>query len=559
MSKVSERENAGRTSDSLLSRGLSAYARRDWEDAFTDLSAADELSSLSGDDLEALAWSAAMTGRDDGFLETVERLHNEAQASSDTAKMARTAFWMAMRLIRLREFARAGGWQSRLQGLLADRPESLEHGYVQILQFHRALEAGNIEQAHAAAAEGKRIGLRFGDPDLTEFCRNLEGRILIRLGKVSEGLAMLDEAMLAATAGRLSPMLTGIVFCSLIAGCQMVYSIERSREWTAQLGEWCDAQPQLGVFSGECMVHRAEIMAFSGEWPAAEAEFERAQANLDPRVDPEALAAAHYQEGEIHRLRGEPEAAEAAYRAASAVGTEPQPGLALLRLANGNVTAAAASIRQVLASQPDPLRRVRYLPAAVEILLAADAIEEAADVARELGRVAAEYDSDLLRAMAANAQGMMALKRSRAAEAIAPLREALQLWLRAGSPYLAARIRVLISDACRDLGDDEGAELERSAAARVFEDLGALPDLKRIAPASSPVGRARPNGLTAREIEVLTLVASGQTNKGIGRVLGLSEKTVDRHVSNILTKLDVPTRSAATAAAFQLGLIDTSP
>jgi hypothetical protein len=207
MSKVSERENAGRTSDSLLSRGLSAYARRDWEDAFTDLSAADELSSLSGDDLEALAWSAAMTGRDDGFLETVERLHNEAQASSDTAKMARTAFWMAMRLIRLREFARAGGWQSRLQGLLADRPESLEHGYVQILQFHRALEAGNIEQAHAAAAEGKRIGLRFGDPDLTEFCRNLEGRILIRLGKVSEGLAMLDEAMLAATAGRLSPML----------------------------------------------------------------------------------------------------------------------------------------------------------------------------------------------------------------------------------------------------------------------------------------------------------------------------------------------------------------
>jgi DNA-binding NarL/FixJ family response regulator len=559
MSKAADRQSVRQTSDSALGRWLAAYARHDWEDAFAGLSAADRLTPLSGDDLEALAWSAAMTGRDDEFLAAIERLHNQAQSAGDFARMARTAFWMALRLMRLREFARAGGWQSRLHGILADQPESLEHGYAQVLLFHRALEAGNIEEARAAAAEGMRIGLRFGEPDLTEFCRNLEGRTLIRLGKVNEGLAMLDEAMLAASAGRLSPMLTGIVFCSLIAGCQMVYSIERSREWTAQLGEWCDAQPQLGIYSGECMVHRAEIMAFSGEWPAAEAEVARAQSRLDPRVDPEALAAAHYQEGEIHRLRGETVAAEAAYRAASAVGTEPQPGLALLRLANGNATAAAASIRQVLAAQRDPLRRVRYLPAAVEILLSVEAVEEAAEVANELGRTAAQYDSELLRAMAAHAAGMMALKRGRAAEAMVPLRDALQQWLRAGSPYLAARIRVLIAQACRLLGDEEGAGLEITAATRVFEALGAVPDLSQIGKPPTQPAAARPHGLTAREVEVLTLVASGQTNKGIGRVLGLSEKTIDRHVSNILTKLDVPTRSAATAAAFQLGLIDTSP
>jgi tetratricopeptide (TPR) repeat protein len=507
MSTASERQSGPAASDSPLSRGLAAYARHDWEDAYTDLSAADRLAPLCGDDLEALAWSAALTARDDDFLAAVERLHSEAQASGDVAKMARTAFWMAMRLITLREFARASGWQSRLHGLLADRPEGVEHGFAQVLLFHRALEAGHIEQARAAAAEGKRIGLKFGEPDLSEFCRNLEGRTLIRLGKVNEGLAMLDEAMLAASAGRLSPMFTGIVFCSLIAGCKMVYAIERSREWTAQLGAWCDAQPQLGIYSGECMVHRAEIMAFCGNWPEAEAEVARAQANLDPRVDPEALAAAHYQKGEIHRLRGEPEAAESAYRAASAVGTEPQPGLALLRLASGKVTAAAASIRQVLAAQPDPLRRVRYLPAAVEILLAADATEQAAELARELRQTAAEYDSELLRAMAAHAAGMIALKRGRAAEAMAPLRDALQLWVRAGSPYLAARIRVLIAEACRVLGDNEGANLERSAAAKVFEELGAIPDLERVATPPPPPIAARPYGLTAREIEVLTLVA----------------------------------------------------
>ncbi len=559
MSKAADRRSARPPQDSALSRGLAAYARHDWEDAYADLSAADRLAPLAGDDLEALAWSAAMTGRDDDFLAALERLHNQGQAAGDFARMARTAFWMALRLMKLREFARAAGWQSRLQGLLAEREECLEHGYAQVLVVHHAVGSGNFEQAHAAAAEGKRIGLKFGSADLAEFCRNLEGRTLIRLGKVSEGLAMLDEAMLAARAGRLSPMLTGLVFCSLIAGCQMVYAIERSREWTAQLGKWCEAQPQLGIYSGICMVHRAEIMAFSGDWPQAQAEVARAQANLDPRVDPEALAAAHYQEGEIHRLRGETQAAEAAYRAASAVGTEPQPGLALLRMASGNVPAAAASIRQVLAAQPDVLRRVRYLPAAVEILLAAEAVDEAAAVADELARTAANYDSELLRAMAAHAAGMMAIKRGRAGEAVAPLRNALQLWLSAGSPYLAARIRVLIAQAYRLLGDEEGAQLEITAAARVFEELGAVPDLERLGTASMPSTAARPHGLTARELEVLTLVASGQTNKGIARVLGLSEKTVDRHVSNILAKLDVPTRSAATAAAFQLGLIDTSP
>jgi DNA-binding NarL/FixJ family response regulator len=212
----------------------------------------------------------------------------------------------------------------------------------------------------------------------------------------------------------------------------------------------------------------------------------------------------------------------------------------------------------VLAAQSDVLRRVRYLPAAVEILLAVEAIDEAVMAADELGRTAANYESELLGAMAAQASGMLSLKQGRAARAMAPLREALQLWLRAGSPYLAARTRVLIAQACHELADEEGAKLEIAAAISVFEQLGALPDLQRLGSvlAGSKTGRSR--GLTAREVEVLRLVASGQTNKGIGRALGLSEKTVDRHVSNILTKLDVPTRSAATAAAFQLGLLDTT-
>jgi DNA-binding NarL/FixJ family response regulator len=268
---------------------------------------------------------------------------------------------------------------------------------------------------------------------------------------------------------------------------------------------------------------------------------------------PTDAAGACYQRGELLRLVGQLDAADEAYREASRLGREPQPGLALLRLAQGRADAAATSIRQVIASAADPLARARYLPAAVEILLAAGDRAGAEDAARDLEEISGSMRNEILEAMADHARGALRLARGDASGAVEPLRSAFATWQRVGAPYIAARIRVLLADALQTLGDVDGAELERDAARAVFRELGASPDLARLeAPGRASAHRF---GLTAREMEVLRLVSSGLTNRAIAKELFLSEKTVDRHVSNIFAKLDVPTRSAATAAAYRHNLV----
>ncbi len=382
-----------------------------------------------------------------------------------------------------------------------------------------------------------------------------QGQALLRQGRVREGLALLDESMVAVTAGELSPLVTGLIYCMVIHSCQQVYALERSREWTAALSSWCASQPEV-VFGGNCLVHRSEILQLNGAWPEALAEAQRAVAHLSRASDRLAAASAVYQEAEVHRLKGEFAEAETAYRAASRGGREPQPGLALLRLAQGRPAAAAAQIRRVVAAASDRLQRTRLLPASVEILLAAGARDEARAAADELSEVARALDAEVVHAMAAHASGAVALATGDARGALEPLRRSLAAWQRIGAPYLAARIRVLVGEACRALGDAEGAELEREAARSVFRELGAAPELARLEGGGGRTDPgARPHGLTPRELEVLLLVASGKTNKAIAAQLFLSEKTVDRHMSNILTKLDVPSRAAATAFAYEHRLL----
>jgi DNA-binding CsgD family transcriptional regulator len=465
-----------------------------------------------------------------------------------------------MRLASLGEMARASGWLMRAQRLV-DREgrDCVEQGYLRVPHIFRFTAAGDHAAAQAAAAEAAEIGDRHKDRDLSALGRNFEGRALIRQGRLREGLSLLDEAMVAATSGELSPVVTGLVYCDAISSCQQSYALDRAREWTAALDTWCLAQPQLVPFAGACLIHRSEIMQLGGAWPEAIEEARRASSRLS-QSRPADAGGAFYQEGELHRLRGELTEAERAYAMASERGRDPHPGLALLRVAQGRVDLAAAASRRALSATSDPLQRTRFLPAHVEIMLAGSDLGEARQAAAELSALAEGFGMEVLGAMAQHAKGAVTLAEGDASGAIDPLRRAQEVWQRVGAPYLSARIRLLMARAFQALGDVDGTLLELDAARKIFVQLGAVPDVVATEAMANPAraGAASTvdaHGLSARELEVLRLVAAGKTNKVIASELFLSEKTVDRHVSNIFVKLDVPSRAAATAWAYQHHLV----
>jgi DNA-binding CsgD family transcriptional regulator len=264
---------------------------------------------------------------------------------------------------------------------------------------------------------------------------------------------------------------------------------------------------------------------------------------------------AHYQQAELHRLRGEFAEAEEGYRLATEGGRSPHPGLAQLRLAHGRIEAAAAAIRVALDEDQDPMTRAGLLPAFVDIMLAGNLAAEAVGAANELSEIAADLDAPLLHAHSAHATGAVLLAEGEARGALEALRRAWKGWRELEAPYEAARAQVLLGLACRQLWDEDTGAIELDAARRVFEKLGAAPDVARVDELSRAAEPATRSGLTSREVEILRLVATGRTNRAIADELVISEKTVARHVSNIFAKLGLSSRSAATAHAYEHGLV----
>ena len=525
------------------------YERREWESAYRSFAAADEAAALGPDDLWRFAMAAHLTGRDDGFVVILERAHHAHLEASNPVGAARCAFWLGFHLLERGAMGPATGWLGRAARLLeragTDRVES---GYLLIPEAFQRLAAGEADRAYDVAADALATGERFGDPELVALALHLQGQARLGAGRLPEGLALLDESMVAVATGEVSPLVTGLLYCSVIGACRRIYEVGRVHEWTAALRDWCADQPDLVRFRGECLVYRSENLQLRGEWDEALAVARRAE-ELGDTV----AAGAFYQQGEVHRLRGEHAAAEEAFLAARRHGREPQPGLALLRLAQGDVEAAAAAIRRALAETADPLRRARLLPACVEISLAAGDLVEARRGADELEQVTTRCDASALHTLLAQARGAIALAEDDPLTALTALRRAVSGWHALGAPYEHARARLLLARACRDLGDEDTARLERDAARSALERLGCAPVA---APGEAGAGRERrPHGLTPRELEVLALLATGRTNRDIAGSLFISEKTVARHVSNIFGKLGLSSRAAATAFAYEHGLV----
>ena len=538
-----------------LDRGREAFARMAWAESYTQLSAVDRDSPLAPDDLERLSIAAYLLGRDADSEEGLARAHNEYLNRGGFEEAARAAFWLGFQLFSKGEMARGSGWLARARRLVDELPDPcVVQGFLLVPAALQLMQQGHIAAAYETFSQAAATGERFQNVNLVTLGRLGQGQSLIALGKIAPGVALLDEVMVDVTNAEVSPVIVGIVYCATLDACSGIFDVRRAQEWTTVLSEWCASQPDLVPFHGECLVRRAEIMQLHGAWPDAIREIERARDALAQRGK-RAAGAAIYELGELHRLRGEFEKAEEAYRLAVQWGHKSQPGLARLRMDQGQVAAAAAAIRLVAEEARDRRARSRMLGAYVDIMLAVHDVPAAYAAADELSKIAGDLDSPFLRAASAHATGAVLLAKGDARSALVALREAAAAWREFPVPYEGARSGVLVGLACRALGDEDVAELELDAAQQTFETLGAVPDVVRLRELRKKRSSDSADRLTSRELEVLRLVAAGKTNRAIADELGISEKTVARHVSNIFMKLELPTRAAATAYAYKHELV----
>lgn len=551
----------------MLDDGRRLYEAGSWTSALEAFERADSAAPLAGSDLMLTAFSAYLLGREERSIDLLGRAFREFLRTHDDAAAARAAFWLSFTHDTRGDRAQAEAWGRRLAGIIDEAGLTAERALLLSGLGHRSLaspDAADTRRALELSREALAIARPARDTDTEVFSRLSAGWALLRLGRTTEGLGELDEAMATVASDEVrTPIVNGVAYCSVISASLWADDVARAREWTAVATAWCDRSPELVPFRGQCLVHRSQVKTLDGDWPGALEEALRAARRLLPAD----AGLASYQLGEVHRLAGRFAEAEDAYRLANSAGRRPEPGLMLLRLAQGRTDAAAVTARRLDTELTRRSEREEFLPAFVEVMAAAGDADAALEGAEELARIADRAERErpgraaVPRARALAAEGTALCAAGEASRAVPALRDASLAWHDLGMPYLEARARAVLGRCYAALGDDEAAVLEVDAARTAFERLGAAPDVAALptspdgtttaaAHAPSPAGP-----LTEREVEVMRLVAEGLTNRAIANRLVLSEKTVARHLANIYAKLGIASRAAATAYAYDHRLV----
>ncbi len=541
--------------DDPLDAARHALSQCDWRGAYDAAvgvhpDAADP--AHDADRLDVLADAAWWLGRLDECIDAREDAYARYDELGSRRRAGQCAVWLYEHYCFKAQPAIAGAWLRRARHALEDDPNSVEYGALRLREAETAHGSGDLVASAAAAREVVELGRRLRSSDLEAEALQTLGRVLIDQGEPADGLATLDEAMLFAVEGRLRPYSTGKVYCSLISACEALGDLRRAAEWGEATTRWAQRHP-LAVFPGLCRVHLASSLRSRGEWEEAEEQAMRACTEL-ATLNVTNAAAGYAEIGEIRRRIGDLDGAEDAFRRAEELSGQPQSGRALLRLAQGNVDAAVATVTRALNEITwDRLARARLLPERAQIAIAAGDLPTATAVLDELDSIASDFTSPALIAATLSTRGRIQLA-ANDRSACATLRQAAERWQELDVPHEVATARMLHGAACQQAGDLDGATTSFEAARTLFDQLGATLDLRNLR-AISTARADLPSGLSQREVEVLRTVAAGLTNKQIADQLHLSEKTVARHLSNIFTKLDVTSRTAATAFAFEHNLI----
>lgn len=532
----------------VLTSARDAYSRGDWQTAYESLSQVRESGELGAADLAALGGAAWWVGRVKESLEVTELAYRLLEDAGDAEQAAMRALDLALLWFTRGDVVVTSGWLNRARRLLDGLPEGAAHGYLAYIDGALALARWDMPALEREAAALAAVARRLRDPALTSLALVLAGLGDLRHGRTASGFAQLDEAMLPVLAGSLAPEWAGEVYCTVIHACHELGDLERMRAWTRATEQWCEQFRGEVVFSGICRVHRLQLLCTEGGWAEAEEGIERSGAELEGRNNWVA-GEAFYQLGEIRRMRGDRDGALAAYARARALGTEPQPGESLLRHATGDGTAAWSGLSGALAGR-DRLAGARLLTSGVQVALGLNLVDEADRWCRRLEEIAAEFDTPGLRAWAAHARGAVQVAQGRCDDAVASLEVAAREYRAQRCRYETAQVYELLARAHAGAGRPEVAAGDRATALAIYRELGAAPDVRRL----EGDGAALPAGLTDREGEVLSCVATGMSNRAVAQTLVISEKTVSRHLANIFTKIGVTSRTAAAAWAHEHGL-----